>query len=174
MLHGRPEILEQMPPFLGGGHMIANVTVEEIRFGTLPAKFEAGTLQVAEGIGLGAAVDFLIELGMDNVRAHEREICAYALERLQEVPGLNIMGPLDADRRGALVAFTIDGIHPHDVAEILGSRGVCVRAGHHCAQPLMKRFDVAATSRASFAVHTTRADIDALVDAIHEVQRIFA
>jgi cysteine desulfurase/selenocysteine lyase len=163
-----------MPPFLGGGHMIANVTVEEIRFGTLPAKFEAGTLQVAEGIGLGAAVDFLVGLGMDNVRAHEKEICAYALARLQEVQGLTIMGPLDAERRGALVAFTIDGIHPHDVAEILGSRGVCVRAGHHCAQPLMQRFDVAATSRASFAVHTTRADVDALVDAIHEVQRIFA
>jgi cysteine desulfurase/selenocysteine lyase len=174
VLHGRPEIMEAMPPFLGGGHMIANVTVEEIRFGTLPAKFEAGTLQVAEGIGLGAAVDFLSELGMENVRAHEKEICAYALERLSEVAGLTVMGPLDAERRGALVAFTIDGIHPHDVAEILGSRGVCVRAGHHCAQPLMKRFAVAATSRASFAVHNTRSDVDALVDAIHEVRRIFA
>ena len=173
VLHGRPEILDAMPPFLGGGHMIASVTVEEIRFGTLPAKFEAGTLQVAEGIGLGAAVDFLRDLGMENVRSHEQEICAYALERLGEVPGLEIMGPLDAERRGALVAFTIEGIHPHDVAEIVGSRGVCVRAGHHCAQPLMKRFDVAATSRASFAVHSTRADVDALVDAIHEVRRIF-
>jgi cysteine desulfurase/selenocysteine lyase len=173
VLHGRPEILDAMPPFLGGGHMIASVTVEEIRFGTLPAKFEAGTLQVAEGIGLGAAVDFLRDLGMENVRSHEQEICAYALERLGEVPGLEIMGPLDAERRGALVAFTIEGIHPHDVAEILGSRGVCVRAGHHCAQPLMKRFNVAATSRASFAVHSTRADVDALVDAIHEVRRIF-
>ena len=157
-----------MPPFLGGGHMIANVTVEEIRFGTLPAKFEAGTLQVAEGIGLGAAIDFLAELGMDKVRAHEKEICAYALERLQEVPGLNIMGPLDAERRGALVAFTIEDIHPHDVADILGSRGVCVRAGHHCAQPLMRRFDVAATTRASFAVHTTRDNVDALLDGINE------
>jgi cysteine desulfurase/selenocysteine lyase len=174
VLHGRPEILEAMPPFLGGGHMIASVTVEEIRFGTLPAKFEAGTLQIAEGIGLGAAVDFLRDLGMENVRAHERDVCSYALERLEEVPGLQIMGPADADRRGALVAFTIDGIHPHDVAEILGSRGVCVRAGHHCAQPLMKRFAVAATSRASFAVHNTRSDVDALIDAIHEVRRIFA
>ncbi len=173
VLHGRPEILDAMPPFLGGGHMIASVTIEEVRFGTLPAKFEAGTLQVAEGIGLGAAVDFLAELGMENVRAHEKEICAYALERLQEVPGLTVMGPLDAERRGALVAFTIDGIHPHDVAEILGSVGVCVRAGHHCAQPLMKRFDVSATSRASFAVHTTQADIDRLVDAINEARRIF-
>jgi len=174
VLHGRPEILDAMPPFLSGGHMIANVTIEEIRFGTLPAKFEAGTLQVAEGIGLGAAADFLIELGMDNVRAHERDICAYALQRLGEIPGLTIMGPLDAERRGALVAFTIDGIHPHDVAEILGSEGICVRAGHHCAQPLMQRFKVAATSRASFAVHTTRADIDRLVDAINEARRIFA
>jgi len=174
VLHGRPEIMDAMPPFLGGGHMIANVTIEEIRFGPLPAKFEAGTLQVAEGIGLGAAVDFLVELGMDNVRAHEKDICAYALERLQEIPGLNVMGPLDAERRGALVAFTIDGIHPHDVAEILGSEGVCVRAGHHCAQPLMQRFKVAATSRASFAVHTTKADIDRLVDAIDEARRIFA
>jgi cysteine desulfurase/selenocysteine lyase len=174
VLHGRPEILEAMPPFLGGGHMIASVTVEEIRFGTLPAKFEAGTLQIAEGIGLGAAVDFLRDLGIENVRAHERDVCSYALERLEEVPGLQIMGPADADRRGALVAFTIDGIHPHDVAEILGSRGVCVRAGHHCAQPLMKRFAVAATSRASFAVHNTRSDVDALIDAIHEVRRIFA
>ena len=174
VLHGRPEILEAMPPFLGGGHMIANVTVEEIRFGTLPAKFEAGTLQVAEGIGLGAAIDFLAELGMDKVRAHEKEICAYALERLQEVPGLNIMGPLDAERRGALVAFTIEDIHPHDVADILGSRGVCVRAGHHCAQPLMRRFDVAATTRASFAVHTTRDNVDALLDGINETRRIFA
>lgn len=174
VLHGRPQIMEAMPPFLGGGHMIANVTIEEIRFGTLPAKFEAGTLQVAEGIGLGAAVDFLIDIGMDNVRAHEMQICAYALERLGEIPGLTIMGPLDAERRGALVAFTLDGIHPHDVAEILGSEGVCVRAGHHCAQPLMQRFKVAATSRASFAVHTTRADIDRLVDAINEARRIFA
>ena len=174
VLHGRPEIMEAMPPFLGGGHMIANVTVEEIRFGTLPAKFEAGTLQVAEGIGLGAAVDFLVGIGMDNVRAHEKEICAYALERLQEIPELSIMGPLDAERRGALVAFEIEGIHPHDVAEILGSQGVCVRAGHHCAQPLMQRFGVAATSRASFAVHTTKADIDRLVDAINEARRIFA
>ena len=173
VLHGRPEVLESMPPFLGGGHMIASVSIEAIRFGTLPAKFEAGTLQVAEGIGLGAAVDFLRELGMENVRAHEQEICAYAIERLLEIPGLQIMGPADAERRGALVAFTLDGIHPHDVAEILGSRGVCVRAGHHCAQPLMKRFAVAATTRASFGVHSTRADVDALVDAIHEVRRIF-
>jgi cysteine desulfurase/selenocysteine lyase len=174
VLHGRPELLNEMPPFIGGGHMISSVSRDEIRWAPIPGKFEAGTGQIAEAIGLGAAVGFLAELGMDAVRAHERDICAYALERLGEVEGLGVMGPLDADRRGALVAFTLDFAHPHDIAEILGSRGVCVRAGHHCAQPLMKRFGVGATTRASFAVHTTRADVDALVDGLDEVRRIFA
>ncbi len=174
VLHGRKQLLEQMPPFLGGGHMIASVSVEEIRWGVLPAKFEAGTSNIAEAIGLGAAVQFVSTIGMDGVRAHERDLCAYALERLGELPDVTVMGPLDADRRGALVAFTLDIAHPHDVAEILGSRGVCIRAGHHCAQPLMQRFGVAATSRASFAVHNTRADVDALVDALHDVRKIFA
>jgi len=153
--------------------MISSVSVEEIRWGMLPAKFEAGTSNIAEAIGLGAAVDFVTDIGMDAIRAHERDVCAYALARLQEVPGLTLMGPPDADRRGALVAFTLDFAHPHDIAEILGSGGVCIRAGHHCAQPLMKRFDVAATSRASFAVHTTRAHVDALADGLDEVRRIF-
>jgi cysteine desulfurase/selenocysteine lyase len=174
VLHGRRELLEEMPPFLGGGHMIASVSVEEIRWGQLPAKFEAGTSNIAEAIGLGAAVDFVSGIGMEMVREHERDLCAYALEQLGELPDVTIMGPLDADRRGALVAFTLDIAHPHDVAEILGSREVCIRAGHHCAQPLMKRFGVAATSRASFAVHNTRADVDALVDALQDVRRIFA
>jgi cysteine desulfurase/selenocysteine lyase len=174
VLHGRRELLEEMPPFLGGGHMIASVSVEEIRWGELPAKFEAGTSNIAEAIGLGAAVDFVSGIGMEMVREHERDLCAYALGQLGELPDVTIMGPLDADRRGALVAFTLDIAHPHDVAEILGSREVCIRAGHHCAQPLMKRFGVAATSRASFAVHNTRADVDALVDALQDVRRIFA
>lgn len=174
ILHGRKELLADMPPFLGGGHMISSVSVEEIRFGELPAKFEAGTSNIAEAIGLGAAVDFVSEIGMDTIRAHERDLCAYALQRLTDVPGVTIMGPRDADRRGALVAFSLDFAHPHDVAEILGSNGVCVRAGHHCAQPLMKRFDVAATTRASFAVHSTRAHVDSLVDALQDVRRIFA
>jgi len=173
VLHGRKQLLDAMPPFLGGGHMISSVSVEEIRWGMLPAKFEAGTSNIAEAIGLGAAVDFVTDIGMDAIRAHERDVCAYALARLQEVPGLTLMGPPDADRRGALVAFTLDFAHPHDIAEILGSGGVCIRAGHHCAQPLMKRFDVAATSRASFAVHTTRAHVDALADGLDEVRRIF-
>jgi cysteine desulfurase/selenocysteine lyase len=174
VLHGRRELLEEMPPFIGGGHMIASVSVEEIRWGELPAKFEAGTSNIAEAIGLGAAVDFVSGIGMENVREHERDLCAYALDRLGELPDVTVMGPLDADRRGALVAFTLDIAHPHDVAEILGSHDVCIRAGHHCAQPLMRRFGVAATSRASFAVHNTRADVDVLVDALQDVRRIFA
>ncbi len=173
VLHGRKELLEQMPPFLGGGHMIASVSVDEIRWGQLPAKFEAGTSNIAEAIGLGAAVDFVSDIGTQAIRDHERDLCAYTLDRLAELPDVTVMGPLDADRRGALVAFTLDVAHPHDIAEILGSSGVCVRAGHHCAQPLMQRFGVAATSRASFAVHNTRADVDALVEALSDVRRIF-
>jgi cysteine desulfurase/selenocysteine lyase len=173
VLHGRKVLLDAMPPFLGGGHMIASVSVEEIRWGQLPAKFEAGTSNIAEAIGLGAAVDFVSAIGRETIREHERDLCAYALERLAELPDVTVMGPLDAANRGALVAFTLDIAHPHDIAEILGDAGVCVRAGHHCAQPLMKRFDVAATTRASFAVHNTRADVDAFVDALQEVRRIF-
>jgi len=173
VLHGRKELLEQMPPFIGGGHMIASVSLDEIRWGQIPAKFEAGTSNIAEAIGLGAAVDFVAGIGMEAIRAHERDLCTYTLDRLAELPDVTVMGPLDAARRGALVAFTLDIAHPHDIAEILGSSGVCVRAGHHCAQPLMQRFGVAATSRASFAVHNTRADVDALVDALNDVRRIF-
>jgi cysteine desulfurase / selenocysteine lyase len=174
VLHGRHDLLEAMPPFIGGGHMISNVTYDEIRWADVPAKFEAGTSNIAEAIGLGAAVDFLSEIGMDAVRAHERDVARYALERLEEVPGLRINGPRDPDARGALVSFTLDGVHPHDVAEILGSQGVCVRAGHHCAQPLMKCLGVGATTRASFAVHTTRADVDALVEGLDRVREVFA
>jgi cysteine desulfurase/selenocysteine lyase len=173
VLHGRPEILDAMPPFLGGGHMIASVGDFESTWAEPPAKFEAGTMPVAEAIGLGAAVDFVAQIGMETIREHERDLCAYALERLAELSDVTVMGPLDAARRGALVAFTLDIAHPHDIAEILGSSGVCVRAGHHCAQPLMQRFGVAATTRASFAVHNTRADVDALIDALNDVRKIF-
>jgi cysteine desulfurase/selenocysteine lyase len=174
VLHGRRELLDAMPPFLGGGHMISNVTIDEIRWADVPGKFEAGTSNIAEAIGLGAAVDFLSGIGMEAVRSHERDLAGYALERLAEVPGVTINGPRDADARGALVSFTLDLAHPHDVAEILGSRGVCVRAGHHCAQPLMKCLGVAATTRASFAVHNTRADVDALIDGLERVREVFA
>jgi cysteine desulfurase/selenocysteine lyase len=175
ILHGRRELLDAMPPFISGGHMIASVSLEKgTRFAQTPAKFEAGTSAIAEGIGLGAAVDFLSSIGMDAVREHESDLAAYAIERLSAVPGLRIQGPLDAAERGALVSFTLEGVHPHDVAEILGSRGVCVRAGHHCAQPLMKRFGVGATSRASFAVHNSREDVDALVAGLDRVREVFA
>jgi cysteine desulfurase/selenocysteine lyase len=175
VLHGRRELLDAMPPFVSGGHMIASVSLDKgTRFAQTPAKFEAGTSAIAEGIGLGAAVDFLSGIGMAAVREHERDLAAYALERLGAVPGVLIQGPLDADDRGALVSFTLEGVHPHDVAEILGSRGVCIRAGHHCAQPLMKRFGVGATSRASFAVHNTREDVDRLVAGLDRVREVFA
>jgi cysteine desulfurase/selenocysteine lyase len=172
ILHGRRELLEAMPPFLGGGDMIKSVGFESATWNELPWKFEAGTPPVAELVGLGAAIDFLSAVGMERVRVHEQELTAYALERLAEVPGLRAYGPPDAADRGALVAFTLDGAHPHDVAEIVARDGVCIRAGHHCAQPLMRRLGVGATSRASFAVHSTRSDVDRLVDGLHRVREI--
>ena len=175
VLHGRRELLDAMPPFLSGGHMIASVSLDKgTRFATTPTKFEAGTSNVAEAIGLGAAVDFLSSIGMDAVREHEADLAGYAIERLQGVPGIAIQGPLAATDRGALVSFTLAGVHPHDVAEILGAQGVCIRAGHHCAQPLMKRFGIGATNRASFAVHNTREDVDRLVAGLDRVKEIFA
>ena len=175
VLHGRKALLDEMPPFIAGGHMIASVSLEKgTRWAEIPAKFEAGTGAVAEVIGLGAAIDFLARIGMDTVREHESDLAAYALERLTALPGLHVQGPLDAADRGALVSFTLDGIHPHDIAEILGAQGVCIRAGHHCAQPLMKRFGVGATSRASFAVHNSREDVDRLVAGIDKVREVFA
>jgi len=174
VLHGRRELLEAMPPFLGGGHMIARVGDFESTWAEPPAKFEAGTMPVAEAIGLGAAVDWLGETGMDAVREHGRDITAYALERLAEVPGLTVHGTTDLDRRGSLASFALDGVHPHDVAEILGRQGVCVRAGHHCAQPLMRRLGAPASTRASFAIHNTREDVDRLIEALGTVQEIFA
>jgi cysteine desulfurase/selenocysteine lyase len=173
VLHGRRELLEAMPPWLGGGHMIKRVGRDESSYIEPPARFEAGTSNIAEAIGLGAAVDFLAEIGMDEVRAHGREIAAYALERLGELEALTLYGPADVEQRGGAAAFNLDGVHPHDVSEILGREGVCIRAGHHCAQPLMRRLGVSATSRASFAVHTTRDDVDRLVDALGSVRSVF-
>jgi len=174
VLHGSAELLAAMPPFITGGHMIASVSAEETRWAQSPAKFEAGTSNIAEAIGLGAAVDFLQGIGMEHVRAHERELVTYTLERLRAVPGVSLHGPPDAAQRGAVVSFALEGIHPHDVAEILGRDGICVRAGHHCAQPLMRRLGVSATSRASFAVHNTDEDVDALIAGLAKVQEIFA
>ncbi len=173
VLHGRRELFEEMPPFIGGGHMIRTVAAAESTWTDLPWKFEAGTSQIAEAIGLGAAVDWIRAIGIDRIRAHEEALVAETLERLgAEVPGLVAHGPPDASDRGALVSFSLEGAHPHDVAEILGRRGICVRAGHHCAQPLMRRLGVAATTRASFAVHNSVADVDALVDGLTEVRRV--
>jgi cysteine desulfurase/selenocysteine lyase len=174
VLHGRRELLEQIPPLLGGGHMIARVTEEGFTSAEPPAKFEAGTMPVAEAIGLGAAVDFLSGVGMDAVRAHALDVVGYAVEQLSEVPDLTLYGPSDIEQRGSVCAFSMDGVHPHDVAEILGREGVCVRAGHHCAQPLMRRLGVSATSRASFAVHSTRDEVDRLVAGLDTVREVFA
>jgi cysteine desulfurase / selenocysteine lyase len=174
VLHGRGDLLAEMPPFITGGHMIASVSLEETRWGHSPAKFEAGTSNIAEAIGLGAAADFLQAVGIEQVRAHERELVAYGVERLGSVPGVSLHGPADPDARGAVISFALDGVHPHDVAEILGRQGICVRAGHHCAQPLMRRLGVAATSRASFGVHNTEEDVDALVAGLAKVQEVFA
>jgi cysteine desulfurase/selenocysteine lyase len=174
VLHGKHDMLLDTEPLIGGGHMISTVSFDDVKWAAPPARFEAGTSAIAEVIGLGAAVDWLSELGMDAVRAHEAELTAYALERLAEFDDITVHGPLDAAARGALVSFAMKGVHPHDVSEIIGRKGVCVRAGHHCAQPLMQHLGESATTRASFAVHTTRDEIDQLVDALGEVRRIFA
>ena len=174
VLHGRRELFEEMPPFLGGGHMIARVGETESTWAEPPAKFEAGTMPVAEAIGLGAAIDWLSGIGMDEVRAHGRDVTAYAVERLAEIPGLTLYGPSDLDVRGSLTSFALDGIHPHDVAEILGRSGVCVRAGHHCAQPLHRRLGSPASTRASYAIHNTHEDVDQLIEGLGTVQEVFA
>jgi cysteine desulfurase/selenocysteine lyase len=173
VLYGKRDLLESMPPFLGGGDMISRVDFQESTWNQLPWKFEAGTTPFTEAIGLAAALDWLGSLGIDAVAEHESDVTAYALERLGEVPGLTIFGPRTLPR-GPAVSFALEGVHPHDVAEILGREEVCVRAGHHCTQPLMRRLGVPATSRASFGVHNSRADVDKLVEGLAEVRRIFA
>jgi cysteine desulfurase / selenocysteine lyase len=173
VLHGRAELLERMEPFLTGGDMIASVDFLETTWNELPYKFEAGTPPIAEAVGLGTAVEYLQSLGMERVRAHERALTAYMLERLAEVPGLRVVGPPEADARGGLASFTIEGMHPHDIAELADRSGVCIRAGHHCAQPLMRCLGVGATARASVGVYNDRADIDALVDALQAGREVF-
>ena len=172
VLHGRRELLQSMPPFMGGGHMIRTVGDTESTWTDLPWKFEAGTSQIAEAIGLGAAVDWIQAIGIDRIRAHESTLVADALTRLAEIPGLTLHGPPDAAERGALISFVLEGAHPHDVGEILGREGVCVRAGHHCTQPLMRRLGVTATNRASWAIHNTPADTDRLIEALGTVARV--
>lgn len=172
-LYGRRELLEDMDPFLGGGEMIQEVFPDRSTYKDPPWKFEAGTPAIAQAVGLGAAVDYLEDLGMKNVREHERELAAYALERLGDT-GARIFGPMDPDLRGGAVSFWFKDVHPHDLATILGQEGVAIRAGHHCAQILMRRLGVPATARASFYVYTLREEIDALVDALARAEEVFA
>jgi len=171
-LYGKREVLERMDPFLGGGEMILEVYPDHSTFKEIPYKFEAGTMNIAEEIGLSAAIDYLQDIGMDEVRAHERELGAYALGRLSEA-GVKVFGPSDPNARGGVVSFWVDGAHPHDVAQVLDTEGVFVRAGHHCAQPLMRILGVPATTRASFSVYNSTEDVDALVAALGKVEEIF-
>jgi cysteine desulfurase/selenocysteine lyase len=172
ILYGRRELLEAMDPFMSGGDMIKTVRIEGTTYHDLPWKFEAGTQAIAEVIGLGAAVDYLSALGMDAVRAHELEITDYAYEALSSIEGLTLYGP-PPSRRAGVISFSLEGIHPHDLATIADRDQVCVRAGHHCAMPLMTRLGVAATARASFYVYTQKDEVDRLVGSIKEAQRIF-
>ncbi len=170
VLYGRRDLLEAMPPFLTGGDMIRYVGFDEVRWNDVPFKFEAGTPAFVEAVGLGAAVDYLTALGMQAVREHERQITAYALERLSEVSGVRIFGPLDAEHRGGVVTFTLERVHPHDLASLLDRDGIAIRAGHHCAQPLHQRLGVNATARASFYVYNPLSDVDALVTSLERAK----
>ncbi|HEY5731462.1 MAG TPA: cysteine desulfurase [Anaerolineales bacterium] len=172
VLYGKADLLEKMPPFLGGGDMIKEVKLRSFRPNSLPHKFEAGTPAIAEAVGFGAAVDYLNSVGMDEITSHEHEITEYALERLVEIPGVKLFGP-DADHKGGVAAFTLDGVHPHDVAQILDKDGIAVRAGHHCAQPLHEKFGIPATSRASFYLYNTKEEVDMLVNGIYKVKELF-
>ncbi len=174
VLWGRYDLLAELPPFLGGGEMIETVTMQSSTYAPPPARFEAGTPPIAQAVGLGAAVDYLTAVGMANIAAHEQEITAYALGALQQIDGLTVVGPKEAVDRGGAVSFTLDGIHPHDVSQLLDSQGVAVRAGHHCAKPAHVRFGVQSTTRASFYLYTTRAEIDALVAALHHTKKYFS
>ncbi|MEV5745172.1 cysteine desulfurase [Microbispora rosea] len=174
VLWGRRELLDAMPPFLGGGEMIEAVWMDHSTYAPVPHKFEAGTPPIVEAIGLGAAADYLTAVGMDQIKAHEKELVAYALEALPEVPGLRIIGPRTPIARGGTISFTLEGIHPHDVGQILDDvYGIAVRVGHHCARPLHLRFGIPATTRASFYLYNTTAEIDALVRGLHHVQKVF-
>src|SRR5512136_1054494 len=172
VLWGRRDLLESMPPFLTGGEMIRRVTLENSEWNDVPQKFEAGTPAIAEAIGLGVAVDYLLKIGMNEVAAHDQEIVTYAIERLHSIPGVKVLGP-SAEKRGGVAAFTLEGVHPHDISQILDRFGIAIRAGHHCAQPLHEKYGITATARASFYVYSTKDEIDKLVAGIYEVKKIF-
>ena len=173
VLWGRREILERMSPFNLGGEMIRSVSIERTTWNELPHKFEAGTPPIAEAYGLGVAIDYLTGIGLEEIERHEHELTGYALERLAEVPGLTIVGP-PLERRGGIVSFTMDGVHPHDVAQVLDWEGVAVRAGHHCTEPAMRRLGIQATTRASFYLYTLSEEIDRLVEGLHKVREVFS
>jgi cysteine desulfurase / selenocysteine lyase len=171
VLWGRAELLQAMEPFLLGGHMIRSVKAEETTWGELPHKFEAGTAPMAEAVGLGAAIDYLTEIGFDAIEEHEHELLVYALERVGELPWVTAYGP-PPEHRAGIVSFNVEGVHPHDVAQILDLEGVAIRAGHHCCQPLMKKLGVAATNRASFYLYTIRDEVDRLVEGLHKAKKL--
>ncbi len=173
VLYGKKALLEAMPPFLGGGDMIRQVHLQESSWNDLPHKFEAGTPAIAEAIAFGTAIDYLNALGMANVRAHEMELTHYALDKLHEVPGLRVLGPTDIAQRGGLAAFEMQGVHPHDIAALLDRDAICIRAGHHCAQPLHDYFDLSATARASFYIYNTPDEIDQFVTSLQNVRKMF-
>ncbi|MGB8214873.1 MAG: cysteine desulfurase [Anaerolineales bacterium] len=171
-LYGRTELLQKMPAFLGGGDMIKTVHLRSFTPNDLPHKFEAGTPAIAEAVGFGAAVQYLSRIGMEAVAAHEQELVGYALERLEEIPGVKVFGPA-ADKKGGVASFTLEGVHPHDIAQILDQDGIAVRAGHHCAQPLHEKFGITASARASFYIYSLKEEVDALVNGIYKVKEIF-
>jgi cysteine desulfurase/selenocysteine lyase len=173
-LWGRRSILAAMPPFLGGGSMIREVTLYETTYADIPARFEAGTPAIGEAIALGEAVDFLSAIGMDKVFAHEQHMLAYTLQRLSQVEGLRVYGPPTPENRGAAVSFILDGVHPHDVAAVLDGEGIAVRAGHHCCQPLHTLLDVPATTRASFYLYNIPEEVDRLVAGLEKTRKLFA
>jgi cysteine desulfurase/selenocysteine lyase len=173
VLWGRRSLLEALPPFLGGGEMIETVTMARSTYAGIPHKFEAGTPPIVEAVGLGAAIRYLTDLGLDNIRAHEEAITGYLLDGLATVGGVTILGPIHAHLRGGAVAFEIDGVHPHDVSQVLDSLGIAVRAGHHCAKPLHQRYGVQSSTRASSYLYTTPAEIDALIEGLHHTKRYF-
>jgi cysteine desulfurase/selenocysteine lyase len=173
VLWGRADLLGQLPPFLGGGEMIETVTMERSTYAGIPHKFEAGTPPIVEAVGLGTALDYIGEIGLDAIHRHEQAITGHLLDGLASLPGVTVLGPLDATQRGGAVAFEVDGVHPHDVAQILDSRGIAIRAGHHCAKPAHKRFGVQSSARASSYLYTTPGEIDALVEGIAHAQNYF-
>ncbi|MBF9071245.1 cysteine desulfurase [Streptacidiphilus sp. NEAU-YB345] len=173
VLWGRQELLEDLPPFLGGGEMIETVSMQSSTYAPAPHKFEAGTPPIAQAVGLGAAIEYLNGIGMDAIAAHEHTITEYAVNRLQEVPDLRIIGPATAEGRSGAISFTLGDIHPHDVGQVLDEQGIAVRVGHHCARPVCLRYGIPATTRASFYLYSTEAEVDALIDGLHHVRAFF-